>query len=265
MLFELGPYIRNEKKSKGDKAIRFRFPYVKNHGKSGVKELSIKVVIVTTFKDIIYDKMDIDNKMIVTFKQVGLLAMSIFSRAITFCYEHESSILMSPMCGAIFSRETITDMAMELGIENVHVIEIINESTIAGGQYWENSDIACAIVSMISATKRVSDKNIRNAMIAKTVKQYSNKFSKYALGGVLPGLDPETLISTYNNVQSTEVTLRARAKALTEAQVKVNIRKDGATKPTTTKSPDRKARASTGDHAEVLSTSDRDKTIELGK
>lgn len=62
MLFKLGPYMRNEKKSKGDKAIRFRFPYTKDvDGKTGLR---IKLVIVSTFKDTIYLKPEEDNKMI---------------------------------------------------------------------------------------------------------------------------------------------------------------------------------------------------------
>lgn len=238
MLFELGPYIRNERKSKGDKAIRFRFPYTKTDA-SGFKSLSIKVVIVTTFKEITYDKIEMDNKMILTFKQAGLLATKIFMKAIDFCYSENGAILMSPLCGAVFSRDIINNISKKLNMAPVRVIAMLNASTTAGGQYLPESDLSCAIVAMIFATKRVSDKNIRNSMLTKLVKQYSNKkkiydsktfriISKYALGGVSPGLDPETLITTYDNIQSTEVSLRAKAKAQMEGETTVNIRSDGA-------------------------------------
>lgn len=240
MLFEIGPYIRNERKSKGDKAVRFRFPYVKTDS-DGSKTLSIKVVIVTTFKDMTYDKNEADNKLILTFKQAGLLATQTFLKAIEFCYMNNGAILMTPLCGAVFSRDSIAEMSKELNLEYVSVISMLNASTTAGGQYLLESNLACAVIAMISATKRVSDKNLRNSMLTKLVKQYSGKkktfdhetfkvVSKYALGGVPPGLDPETLITTYENIQSNEVSLRARAKAQMESEIKVRIGKDGATR-----------------------------------
>lgn len=116
---------------------------------------------------------------------------------------------MSPLCGAIFSRDSLSDMARELNMEEVKVLEIINESSTSGGQYLPSSDIACAIVCMISTTKKVTDKNIRSIMISKIVKQYIHKqkiynhsnftiFAKYALGGVPVGMDAETLITSGN-------------------------------------------------------------------
>lgn len=78
LIYEMGPYIRNEKKSKGDKGLRYRFPYTKKN--NGDETLSIKVVIVSTFKEIPYKDMVQDNKMILTFKQAGLLAMMTFSK-----------------------------------------------------------------------------------------------------------------------------------------------------------------------------------------
>lgn len=70
MLFELGAYIRNEKKNKGDKAIRFKFAYSKTV--DSAQTLKIKTVIVSTFKEIVYAKSEESDKMILTFKQAGL-------------------------------------------------------------------------------------------------------------------------------------------------------------------------------------------------
>lgn len=99
--------------------------------------------------------MESDGKLMLTFRQAGLFAMSTFSKAIEFCYERDGSIIMSPLCGAVFSRDKISKMAYELKMENVTLIKLFNESTTAGGQYLDESDMSCAIVSMISATKRV--------------------------------------------------------------------------------------------------------------
>lgn len=233
MLFDYGPYIRNEKRSKGDKAVRFRFPYVKTDSENK-HYLRYKTVIVSTFKEIVYDKMVSDQKMILTFKQAGLLAMETFSKAIDFCYSNNGNVLMSPLCGAIFSRESISEIANALKIESVEVIKILNDSTTAGGQYLENSDLSCAIFAMISATKKVSDKTIRDSLIIKTVKQYLTKgkeyhverfrvFAEHALGGVPPGMDPDTLITSFEKIQSMSASLRFRAKAIEQTKKEIIV------------------------------------------
>lgn len=219
ILFECGPYIRNEKKSKGDTAIRFKFPYVKDR-----VNLSIKTVIVSTFKETFYKNVVEDSKMILTFKQAAMLAMVTFSKAIGLIYSNQQIILMTPLCGAIYSRESIPMMSKDLGLEEIEVIRTINDSTASGGHNLPHSDTACAIAAMISATKKVCAKNVREAMIAKTVKQYSAKgkpylpkqfeiYAKYALGGVPPGMDSETLIQNFTNIQTQEVNARMAAKA----------------------------------------------------
>lgn len=225
MLFELGPYIRSEKKTKGDKAIKFKFPYVKTDGPD--RMLTIRVVIVSTFKDSIYSKMEDGKKMILTFKQAGLLAMEVFMKAIKYCYNKESShvMLMTPLCGAVFARDSISSMAREMNVDEITVLTTINASTTAGGQHLLESDLSCAIAAMISVTKRVADKNIRSSMITRLIKQYSGKhkiyksenfqvYAKYALGGVPAGMDADTLIENFSNIQIAEVSARAKAAAI---------------------------------------------------
>lgn len=235
MLFELGPYIRNVKKNKGDKAIRFRFPYSKA-GTDGKNVLKIKTVIVSTFKDILYNKMEEGGFMILTFKQAGLLAMVTFLKAVEFCYSKQTTpvMLMTPLCGAVFSRDSITNMGRELGITEIETLKVINASTTAGGQHLVDSDLACSVAAMIAATRRVTDKNVRNSIITKLIKQYSNKhkvyhpnkfniFAKYALGGVPPGMDADTLIENFTNIQTTQVTLRAATTAIKQSEKSVDV------------------------------------------
>lgn len=135
ILFEVGPYIRNEKKSKGDKAIRFRFPYIKNG-----KELSCHSVIVSTFRENVYNTKDnTDKVMIMTFKQAGMLAMVTFNKVINLAFNNDGSILMTPLCGAVYSRDSVKDMAQELKMSEVNTAIMINCSTATGGQHLEES------------------------------------------------------------------------------------------------------------------------------
>lgn len=139
--------------------------------------------------------------------------MMTFSKAIEFCYNHSTAKLLTPLCGAIFSRDAVAEMAKDLGVEEVMCLKIINESSASGGQYLPHSDLACAVVCVITATRRVTDKSTRDAMNSKVVKQYIHCrkiyektrfiiFSKYALGGVPPGLDSSTLIELYSGIQT---------------------------------------------------------------
>lgn len=83
------------------------------------------------------------------------------------------------------------------------------------------------------------DKNVRDSLILKTVKQYANKqkeynaenfkiYATYALGGVPPGLDPDTLINTYEKAQNEAVSLRARVKAVKETEQMIQTSRHGA-------------------------------------
>lgn len=235
MTFELGPYIRNEKKSKGDKAIRFRFPYKKTDD-SGTATLGIKVVIVSTreFRENVYKGMEQDNKLILTFKQAGMLAMVTFLSAVEYSYSKSMTYLMTPLCRAVFSRDSIVDMAKELMLEEVATTKMINSSSSTGGQYMHESDMACAIVCTISTTKRVTNKDVRSQMITKVIKQYCAKhkeyipsrfavFAKYALGGVPPGMDADTLIENFSNIQKVNVNARAQAMSIAQSAIKVAI------------------------------------------
>lgn len=82
ILFEYGPLMRTEKKGRGDKAIKMRFAY----RRSADNTLSIKTVIVSTFKEISRPELIVDNKLIITMKQATLLAMITFSKICDYAY-----------------------------------------------------------------------------------------------------------------------------------------------------------------------------------
>lgn len=160
--------------------------------------------------------------------------MVTFNKIIRLAYSRDSSVLMTPLCGAVYSRESVKDMAIELQMEEVQVTMMINSSTATGGQHLDESDLACAVVSMIATTKRVASKDVRNMMITKIIKQYSARhkqydatrfaiISKYALGGVPQGMDADTLIESFLSIQTTEVNLRTRALAIKQAESLVKM------------------------------------------
>lgn len=84
------------------------------------------------------------------------------------------------------------------------------------------SSMACAIAATISATRKITDKSIRDSILSKIVKQYNRKqkmfsekefniFAKYVLG-VPTGFDSKTLIDKFENIQTRSISARAKAK-----------------------------------------------------
>lgn len=222
ILFEFGPMMRSEKRGKGDKAIRFRFPYKLEPEQPAPAPVQtqfvIKTVIVSTFKDHQQSALEEGGKMVITMKQATLLAMKIFSKAVDFAYTADQSVLMTPLCGAIFSKTCIAELATETAIEAKGVIKLLNESTCPSGHNLANSDMACAIVAAIAGTKGMANRGGRDQIITKVIKQYSAKhkeylparfdaFAKFALGGVPQGLDSGSLIENFKNFQ-----IQARAR-----------------------------------------------------
>lgn len=46
---------------------------------------------------------------------------------------------------------------------------------------------------------------------------------KYALGGVPPGMDAETLIENFSNIQTVNVNVRAQAMSIAQSAMKVSV------------------------------------------
>ncbi|KAL4721355.1 hypothetical protein ACJJTC_012428 [Scirpophaga incertulas] len=163
--------------------------------------------------------------------QASLLATQVLVDVARFLYNKYQTAIFSPLCGAIYSKDDIAIMAIELNMEASDLVGVLNASCCSGGQNLQASNIACAVAATISATRKVTDKNVRDSIITKTVKQYSRKnksysekefiiFSKHALGGVPPGLDAKTLIESFENIQVKEASARAAAKARIESEMR---------------------------------------------
>lgn len=79
--------------------------------------------------------------------------MDTFSKAIELCFNSNGTMLMTPLCRAVYARDSIIDMMNELGITEVQLLKIINESTTSGDQHLTHSDVSCAVASMIAASR----------------------------------------------------------------------------------------------------------------
>lgn len=209
IIYLVGPESRRVKKATGDKTWVFKFPYVKN-GKPVVR-----TAFVCTFKGegIEYKPTDKEDKIILTIKQAGLLAMVVFSKLIAFAGGMaEPCFLLTPLAGAVYSRDNIREMAAKLKTTAIEVCKVINASCQSGGQYLVDSEVHTAVCATISATRSMKNEKAREAIISKVTKQYlvAGKvwdkvafmtYAEYATGGVPKELEPANLLATFEEAQ----------------------------------------------------------------
>lgn len=224
VIYEIGPASRKGDK-KQDKLWKLRFPEKSADGTSIV----VRCAFIATYRFGTYKK-DYENgvRICLTVKQAGLLAMNIFDKLAKYAIALPDPIcLLTPLAGAVFSKDEIPKIADGLKLTTESTIIIINNSCQSGGQHLENSSIACAIVSCISATRNIKEESTTRQIIGKTIKQYlaANKvfnesafmvYAMYAQAGVPSHMNVESLIRTFTQMQ--DPSKRSLIKAQKESE-----------------------------------------------
>lgn len=207
IIYEIGPESRKVKKGTGDKVWKFIF----NIKKENVEEKH--TVFVATYKqeNAQYVPENKEKSMILTLKQAGLIALNTFSRLVAIGYT-KGMKLMTPLAGACFAKDDLTNFAKEIAMDEVKLLVAINQSTQGGGQYLKFSDIDIAVCASIAATRNVKEEALKKGIVVKVLKQYMNKaktpsknrmmiISKYATGGVPTEFAYEELIRMFDSEQ----------------------------------------------------------------
>lgn len=221
--YKVGPETRTVKKPGTDKRWSFRFVDAEPTSSSAKSKISTKVVFVSTFKNVEAPKtapIVENNQLILTIKQASLLSLFVLEKAVDICYKNGSSIIMTPLAGAIFAKSDIVEITkVSLGSEDVEpkdVVGVINsiiQSCQSGGQYLTHSKAHIAVVASICATKNMKDLALRKSIVTKTFKQYASRnkvfdfekfqiFGQYATGGIPAEFAAERLISSYDELTS---------------------------------------------------------------
>lgn len=229
MIYIVGPEARQIRKRDGDRTWRFNFLYNIN-GK-----LVKKVAFVSTYKteQTNYEYAFDTDKIVLSVKTATLLAIE----ELELINKYNSTLttpvmLLTPLAGAVFSREDIPKIAQSLGVKDHFVIlNVINASCQSGGQYLANSMMHCAAVAAIVATRNVKDEKMRHGIIGKTLKQYVTMkkewnlvrfqiYSRFGHGGVPENISPEKLISFFDDIQriSPNMAVKAAKESATETQ-----------------------------------------------
>lgn len=176
----------------------------------------MKTLIISTYKRGIRDGPIKDHydgdKLVVSVKQANLLALTLLPAIAEIGSSKIPQLLpMTPLCGAIFNKSDLDDLATALNMTILDTLNMVNASSQSGGQYLDESDMACAIVCALSATVRVKD-SVRIQIVQKTVKQYQaakkpfNRevffaCAKHATGGVGKGFEFDVLLEMFDNAK----------------------------------------------------------------
>lgn len=152
-----------------DKCWAFDF-----YGKEGEDDIHVSSIVLSTYKNnppSVQQPTVKNNILTITMKQAGLLAVTILNRLIRDAY-YAFSIIITPLAGAIFSKEDIRAMAVELTVRAYNLIININASCQSGGQHLQESRGYLAVVSAICSTRNMRKEEARLLAIGRTVKQY---------------------------------------------------------------------------------------------
>jgi hypothetical protein len=234
IIYEVGPESRKVKKGSGDKMWVFRFP--KPIGEGEGKQLAMTYLYVCTFKedDAVFIQTADDQRMNMSLKQAGLCAMHTFTQICRLAASKPTPVyLMTPLAGAVFSKDDVEALAKALGATIADVIVAINTSCQSGGQHLLESKGHIAAVAAIIATRNVKDIGARNSIINKTVKQFItakkefspalfNTYAQFANGGVPSEYSAEILITRLNDAQISFRTAK-RSSDETKKEVKIDV------------------------------------------
>lgn len=219
IIYTVGPESRSVKEKSNDKVWTFRFPYKTDEANP---KLYMRTAYVSTFKNesSTYDmSWEVDvNYIVLSVKHASLLALQTLNRVTDLGAKlAPPQYILTPLCGAIFSRNDIGDIAKKLKTPVNVILKEMNSSCQSGGQYLDESTLTTAALAAIVGTKKLGAKgktDERDQICGKIIKQYhaakkewvESKFvdlCEYATGGVPKGLEPSTLIKLYNDVKNT--------------------------------------------------------------
>nr|QMP82411.1 nucleocapsid protein [Coleopteran phasma-related virus OKIAV243] len=234
MIYEVGPEARQIRKKDSDKTWKFLFMYkVENR-------LVVKVAFVSTYKkeesEYVLEKSN--TKITLSVKTASLLALLVLEQLNELGVNQPDPIcLLTPLAGAVFSREDIPAIAQLRNRTAHQVLNTINASCQSGGFNLPCSNAAVAAVAAIVATRNVKDERMKNGIIGKTLKQYLmhkktwndrvfETYAKFGHGGVPANLAPENLIRLFDDIHKVSPVIATIAAKQTAQKSQVMAPRD---------------------------------------
>lgn len=199
---------------------------------------TVGMIIISTYKNgnapTAQPKVGNGNVLLLTVKQATIVGLYILDKFTKLACAKGHDIL-TPLAGAIFSRDSMEKMMAEDAIKRVFVakcdlINAINKSAQNGGQFLVGSRADIAAVCVVVGTSAIKKPDERKSICQRTVKQFLSHqreaekdvfqaVCKYATGGVPEEWSYDTITSEYNGIRLNALAIR---RALNQAQVNLN-------------------------------------------
>lgn len=209
-LYKIGPDSRRKSKITSEKKYKLRF----------IEQDKASCVFICTFRNVQQPDMQPkfkDGKLILSVKQASLIALIKLMELIKISMAIDPGhVILTPLAGAVYSKQDIFKMAEELKVLPSDLICCINASCQNGGQYLQQSQFHCAIPCVIVGTRNMTNTNARQQLVNKTVKQYLNAkkvpdmrkfqiYSKYATGGIPVAFQYQSLMKNFNMIRNVQM------------------------------------------------------------
>lgn len=214
--------------------------------KNGTDYATAGMIMISTFKSTsaptTQPKLAAGNVLLLTIKQATIVGLYILEKFTTIACAKGHDIL-TPLSGAVFSRDSIEKMMQNPTISRVFgtkckLIDAVNKSAQNGGQFLDGSRADVAAVCVLIGTANVKKQEERKSIVQRTMKQFFAQkreaskdvfqaLLKYGTGGLPEDWTFDVLSDIQETVRRTTQAMRAAAA---EAVVATNV---GASTSTT--------------------------------
>nr|WCJ14327.1 MAG: nucleocapsid [Aedes japonicus bunyavirus 2] len=188
------------------------------------------MVIISTYKNgdapTSQPKLEPGNVLLLTVKQATIVSMFILNKFTTVACDKGHDIL-TPLAGAIFSRDSISkmmnnDVIKKEFVKKCALIDAINKSAQNGGQFLPGSRADIAAACVVVGTSGVKKPEERKMIVQRTIKQFLNQkrparkdifnaVAAYATGGVPEEWSFDAVTTEYANIRVNAMALRRAA------------------------------------------------------
>lgn len=204
--------------------------------KNGQGYATAGMIMISTFKSTsaptTQPKLAAGNVLLLTIKQATIVGLYILQKFTTIACAEGHDIL-TPLSGAVFSRDSITKMMLNPTVAaafgtKCKLIDSINKSAQNGGQFLEGSRADVAAVCVLIGTANVKKQEERKSIVQRTMKQFfaqRRQASKEVFQALLKygtgGLPEDWTFDVLSEIQeTTRRTTQAMRAAAAEAVVR---------------------------------------------
>lgn len=153
------------------------------------------------------------NKLIISLQQAKLLSFSAIKR-VNELNTPDKLVLIS-LAGSVIAKNDLPAMAEATGMEIKTLVSALNASSLIGGEYLAESELALALLFIKHVVRYNRNKVQKQAMIEEKVESYlkhNKQFNKALYDAVAPYIETEPYVAPMTYEELHRVTMEVKAK-----------------------------------------------------